>query len=254
MALPIHAVTLPKVLIGQPNGRLPTSILVSTLGQAGGPIVTLVSPAARAWRAMCAAALTAGHVLKATSTNDSYRLYSVQESLFRARYTTTHLANRPTKVWQGKTWWLRPGMATAAVPGTSNHGLALAVDIGEELDGDAGTEAIDPATVAWLAANAARFGFSAELQSEPWHWRYFAGDTIPQAVMLFEQKDETDMKFNESQKLDAVFNLYPTVKLDTDSVEDGKGTLGTFPVPITVTLARIEKKLDELLAAKKPTS
>jgi hypothetical protein len=190
MALPIHAVTMPAAVTGQANGKLPDNRLVSTPGQLGGPVVRLVAPAARAWRAMCAAALAAGHTLKATSVADSYRSYAVQESTFRARYSTSHLANRPTAWWQGRTWWLRPGMATAAVPGTSNHGWGLAVDIGDELDGDAGTEAIDTATVNWLVANAARFGFSGELQSEPWHWRYYPGDTIPPAVAAYEQHEQ----------------------------------------------------------------
>lgn len=44
---------------------------------------------------------------------------------------------------------------------------------------------------------------------------------------------ETDMDFNESQKLDAVFNVYNTVTLDTDGTVNGAGTLATFPVPLT---------------------
>lgn len=243
MALPIHAVTNPAALAGKQNGQLPTSILVATPGQAGGPTVRLVAVAARAWVALCAAAHAAGHTLKATSLNDSYRPYAVQESLFRTRYSTTAIAGRPTKQWQGKTWWLRAGMATAATPGTSNHGWGLAVDIGDELDGDPGTEAITTATVNWLAANAATYGWSAELQEEPWHWRYWAGDNPPPAVAAHQGDD---MDFNQNAKLDAVFNVYPTVGLDTDATADGKGTLGTFPVPLTQMLARIEQKLDDL--------
>lgn len=182
MGLPIHAVTLPRALSGQSNGKLPASILTTSAGQASGPTVTLVTAAAVAWRALCAAALAAGHTLKATSAGDSYRSYAAQESLFRARYSTSPISGRPTKVWLGRTWWLKPGMATAAVPSTSNHGWGLAVDIGEERDGDSGTEAIDAGTVAWLTANAGKYGWSAELQSEPWHWRYFAGDNPPAAV------------------------------------------------------------------------
>jgi peptidoglycan hydrolase-like protein with peptidoglycan-binding domain len=41
--------------------------------------------------------------------------------------------------------------------------------------------------VNWLIGNAHRFGISAELQSEPWHWRYVAGDRIPQATLDFER-------------------------------------------------------------------
>lgn len=190
MTLPIRSVTQPKALAGQSNGKLPASRLVDTPGQAGGPAVRLLEVATRGWRAMCAAARAAGHVLKATSLSDTYRPYAEQESLFRRRYTTAAIPGRPTKTWQGLTWWLRPGMATAAVPGTSTHGWGLAVDVGEERDGDAGTESIDAGTVAWLIGNAHLYGFSAELQSEPWHWRYFAGDAIPPAVLAFEQGDD----------------------------------------------------------------
>jgi hypothetical protein len=158
-----------------------------TPGLAGGPVVFLVAPAARAWRALAAAALAAGHTLKLSGQASGYRTYAQQLRLFEQRFTTTPIAGRPTRRWNGRTWYLRPGMALAAVPGTSNHGRGLAVDIGEERDGDAGTESIDQGTVAWLVANADRFGFSAEVQSEPWHWRYFAGDHIPAAVLAYEE-------------------------------------------------------------------
>lgn len=190
MALPVETVKRPAVLSGQSNGKLPGSIMLDTPGRAGGPEVRLVEPAARAWRAMTAAAAKAGHVLKATSATDSYRPYADQERIFRNRYTTTYLAGRPTKRWQGRIWYQLPNTAVAAVPGTSNHGWALAVDIGEERDGDAGTESIDQGTVNWLVAHADEFGFSAELQSEPWHWRYFAGDAIPAAVLAYEANND----------------------------------------------------------------
>jgi hypothetical protein len=190
MAFPISRVTKPACLNGQSNGRLSDSILVSIPGLAGGPVIRLVEPAARAWKALQSAALAAGHTLKATSAADSYRPYADQERIFRARYTTQYLAGRPFRLWQGQRWYQRPGTAMAAVPGTSNHGLALAVDTGTELDGDAGTEAIDKNTLAWLLNNARSYGFSWEVQSEPWHLHYFAGDAIPAAVIAFEHSQQ----------------------------------------------------------------
>jgi hypothetical protein len=186
MALPIHIVVRPALLAGLTNGALPASVLWDTSGQAGGPLVRLVAPAARAWRAMAAAALKAGHVLKATSLVDSYRPYPVQESVFRQRYTTTFLEGRPYRIWNGARWYQRAGTAPAAVPGTSNHGWGLAVDVGEERDADTGTESMDAATLAWLIANEFAYGFSHELESEPWHVRYWAGDTVPSAVLIYE--------------------------------------------------------------------
>jgi hypothetical protein len=73
------------------------------------------------------------------------------------------------------------------VPGTSNHGWALAVDTGEERDNDAGTESLDAGTLNWLLAHALDFGWSWELQSEPWHLRCFVGDAIPAAVLAHER-------------------------------------------------------------------
>lgn len=183
MAFPVHAVTRPAVLHGQHNGRLDTDILVTMPGQDGGPEIRLVKPAARAWLALCAAALEAGHTLKSTGFADSYRPFKVQRRIFLQRYTTTPLANRPSKVWKGERYFQRPKTAEAAVPGTSNHGWGLAVDTGEERDHDTGTERLSKKGLAWLLANEERFGFSHEVQSEPWHIRYFAGDDAPAAVV-----------------------------------------------------------------------
>lgn len=186
MDFPVRTMTRSSLLDGQSNGRLGGDILETTPGQAGGATVVLVKPAARAWRALCAAAKRAGHTLKATSVADSYRIYEIQERIFRERYTTTFLAGRPYKIWNGRRWYQRPGTAIAAVPGTSNHGWASAVDTGEERDSDAGAESLDDPTLAWLISNEQIYGWSHELQSEPWHLRYFAGDAIPPAVLAYE--------------------------------------------------------------------
>jgi LAS superfamily LD-carboxypeptidase LdcB len=49
-----------------------------------------------------------------------------------------------------------------AVPGTSNHGWGLAVDI----------DVTSPSTMAWVRANAYRFGFVEAVPREPWHWEF----------------------------------------------------------------------------------
>jgi LAS superfamily LD-carboxypeptidase LdcB len=196
MAFPVRTVVEPAVLAGTLNGRLPASILVSTPGQAGGPAVVLVEPAARAWRALAAAAKEAGHTLKISGPASGYRTYAEQERLFRQRFTTRPVSST-RRYWEGQWWYLRPGMALAAVPGTSNHGRGIAVDTGEERDGDTGTESVDAETVKWLVKNEERFGFSHEVQSEPWHLRYWAGDRIPAAVTYYElslnPSEEDDM-------------------------------------------------------------
>ncbi len=188
MALPMPStVRMPAVLGGQSNGRLPSSILNSTPGLAGGPTVRLVEVAMRSWKALTAAASAAGHTLKATSAGDSYRSYPLQQTVFTQRYTPPVLAGRPFKTWNGQRWYQKPGTAQAAVPGTSNHGWAVAVDTGEESDGDTGTESLDAATLTWLTQHAPTYGWYWELASEPWHIRYVSGDVIPPAVLAYER-------------------------------------------------------------------
>lgn len=178
-----------KLLAPFQNGRLPDSVLVTLqpLASVGGANVRLLLPAARGFCALRWTALAAGHKYKPTSTFDSYRPYSVQESTFRARYTTTYLAGRPSKVWNGVRWWQKPGTAMAAVPGTSNHGKACALDLGEERDSDSAAESLDNASLQWLLNNEDAFGFYHSVgPSEPWHTDWYKGDVIPKAVLEWE--------------------------------------------------------------------
>lgn len=179
MRLPVAKLVLPSCLKGQSNGKLSTTLLVPC-GIGG---FLMVPPAARAMKALVAAASANGIQVRATGT---YRSYDRQVLLFRSRYSTEQITGRPTKRWNGVTYWQRPGTAMAAVPGTSNHGLGLAIDFAEERDGDRDVESVSDRFVRWLVQHAATYGYSAEVQSEPWHWRYVAGDNIPAAVLAFE--------------------------------------------------------------------
>jgi nucleoid-associated protein YgaU len=176
--LPVQKVTKPSCLKGQENGKLAAGILKKCdVGSA-----LMADPAARAMRAMVAA-MRAALNLDYTHVG-AYRTYKGQENLFLSRYTTTPLPGRPTKTWNGVKYWQKPGTAMAAVPGTSNHGWGLAIDLAERVNGKA--VSISPRSVKWLIKHAAQYGFCAEAQSEPWHWRYFTGDKIPAAVLAFE--------------------------------------------------------------------
>lgn len=198
MALPVLDIVWPAALVGQPNGQLAANLLVTVPGQDGGASVTLAAVASRAWLALCAGARTAGYVLVATSAGDSYRRYSQQESLFRSRYITDFIRGRPYKTWNGQKWYQLPDTAEAAVPGTSNHGKAIAVDIGLRVGNT--TVAITTAAVDWLIAHAHEYGWSAELQSERWHWRYVTGDAIPAAVLAYEA-EQSDPDEEEQMKV-----------------------------------------------------
>lgn len=178
LVLPVRPLKKPACLRGQKNGELAAGILK----RCGIGNFLLAEPAARSCRALVAAAEAAGFKVRATGT---YRTLKQQEQLFLSRYTTKELPGRPTKRWNGVTYWQKPKTAMAAVPGTSNHGWGLAVDFAEELDGDAQPESVSPRFVKWLIKHASTYGFSAELQSEPWHWRFVAG-TVPDAVLAWE--------------------------------------------------------------------
>ncbi|MCO7222034.1 D-alanyl-D-alanine carboxypeptidase family protein [Klenkia sp. PcliD-1-E] len=128
---------------GYPNGLIPPSALCP-LGVGGH---ALRCDAAAAYRAMSAAyAARFGSPLCIT---DSYRSYASQVTLY---------GQKP---------------ALAAVPGTSNHGWGLAVDL------CGGIESYSTAQYAWMVADAGRFGFihptwadPGNGREEPWHWEY----------------------------------------------------------------------------------
>lgn len=179
---PIKKPNMPSDMKGRSNGLLPKELIkpIKPTGQ-------LHHIAARAWHAMRDAAWKSGILL---SLSQGYRTYDQQVVLFRSRYTTDVLPGRPTKRWQGQVWYQRPKTAQAATPGTSNHGWALALDLAIDADGDEAFEwpvkSIDKKAVDWLLKNAQRYGWAWELQSEPWHLVYIAGDKLPQAVLDFE--------------------------------------------------------------------
>jgi hypothetical protein len=125
---------------GYSDGLIPASQLCAIIG--GG---RLRPDAAEAFNAMSRAyAATFGGGL---CVSDSYRSYSEQVAVYRQR----------------------PRLA--AVPGTSNHGWGLAVDLG------CGVERYGSAQYRWMTANAGRFGFvhpawALRRPFEPWHWEF----------------------------------------------------------------------------------
>lgn len=74
--------------------------------------------------------------------------------------------------------------ATAAVPGTSNHGFAGADDLAE-LTSAGSTVGLTAPTLEWLYTNERRFGFAHETKKEPWHVHTIAGDAVPAEVSRF---------------------------------------------------------------------
>ncbi|MGY1637938.1 NlpC/P60 family protein [Geodermatophilus sp. SYSU D00742] len=127
---------------GWSNGRIPSGTLCSVArGHA------LRCDAAAGYTALAGAFETAfGRPLCIT---DSYRSHAAQVTAFRTK------------------------PALAAVPGTSNHGWALAVDL------CGGINVAGTPQNSWMAENAGRFGFVQPdwarpdgEKPEPWHWEY----------------------------------------------------------------------------------
>ncbi|MCW2700400.1 MAG: peptidase and DD-carboxypeptidase VanY/endolysin [Blastococcus sp.] len=128
---------------GYPNGLIPPSAMCPL----GVGDHQLRCDAAAAFRAMSAAyAASFGGPVCVT---DSYRTYASQVRLY---------GEKP---------------ALAAVPGTSNHGWGLALDL------CGGIQNYGTAPYQWMVANAGRFGYlhptwadPGNGREEPWHWEY----------------------------------------------------------------------------------
>jgi hypothetical protein len=66
----------------------------------------------------------------------------------------------------------------AAVPGTSNHGWAVAVDF----------TGLSTAALAWLKAHAKEYGYLNDVPSENWHYTYQGGYKPPKPGYKFKGK------------------------------------------------------------------
>jgi len=165
----IVPVVLPQDLRGLEPGKLPANLLKAVPG--GGKLHWI---AACAWTSMVEKAKSEGVELKPTSSGDTYRDYETQKRGFLTRYQLELIPGQSTKTFEGKTWYLKKGMAMLATPGKSQHNLGLAVDV---------HSASEPKRINWLIANVKEFGFSWEVvPSEPWHIRYVCGNNVPPTV------------------------------------------------------------------------
>lgn len=88
---------------------------------------------------------------------EGYRSVESQSKLFFDRYTEVSGDSDYDVEWNGSFWKKKPGVAAAAPPGRSMHGVGLAADLMGDLD--------------WVVKNAHRFGLQhfADVNSEPWH-------------------------------------------------------------------------------------
>lgn len=134
----------------------------------------LLPAAAASWNAMARAAWQAGVLLLPTSSADSFRPLATQQRIFTERYTTSN-TGVGHRVCKGVDYWKRSAkFATAACPGTSNHGLGRAVDFGRPA----------PNVLPWMEKHAKAYGWQWELSSEEWHVHYMLGGALPAGTDL----------------------------------------------------------------------
>lgn len=101
---------------------------------------------------------------------DGYRSLAAQERIFLARYRKQSVGVGPfgdVRWWKGERYVRVSGTGTVAVPGTSNHGLGLAVDLAEPYMTTGPKHA-------WLVSRLAFYGWYWEGQAfgEPWHYTF----------------------------------------------------------------------------------
>lgn len=159
---------IPSDLLAQGNGDLDELLLQPIIGG------RLHWRAAQSWEAMRAAALADGVILEPTHHLDTYRPLAIQERVFVANYQNQAVAGARPVFWRGKNWWLKDRGTVAMAPGTSRHGLGLAVDLHRPGH---------PPRMEWLKTNAARFGWRWTVPSEAWHIEYVTGDEPPRDVV-----------------------------------------------------------------------
>lgn len=170
---PSKKLVVPKELTKVLNGRLPENMLANI--KCGGKMWKW---AAVSFNLMYDEARTAGIKLR---NQGDYRTYARQLEMFEDRYSLIDEGRVPkiTRKFDEKTWILKKGKSPSATPGTSNHGLALAIDV----------DTSDPKTVTWLCQHAPKYGFYLQgsdpknPEFEAWHWQYCEGDNPPAIVV-----------------------------------------------------------------------
>jgi len=105
-------------------------------------------------------------------------------TMFLERYAEVDKGRKPqiTRTYEGKTWYLKPGMAPSASPERgSPHQWGIAIDLGSKVKGNI-VSLTEKARV-WLCTNGPTYGFtlqslpykddgSANPEHEWWHWQW----------------------------------------------------------------------------------
>ncbi|MBN1091632.1 D-alanyl-D-alanine carboxypeptidase family protein [Blastococcus sp. TML/M2B] len=167
------AVRVP-VLAAEPNAPLPGG---GPTGPCGAPLPTpgVSSPQWGGWDngEIPTSALCQLGVYRHALRCDAAAGYAQMSTAFRAQFGRDLCITDSYRSLGSQMAAFRAKPALAAVPGTSNHGWALAVDLCGGINIAGSTE------WRWMTANAGRFGFVQPdwaaprgEKPEPWHWEY----------------------------------------------------------------------------------
>lgn len=179
------------------NGELSGDVLCPT---PSAPWHKLRTDAARAYEAL--SARYAEHFGTALCLTDSYRTFSAQVDLKKRKPTL------------------------AAVPGTSNHGWGIAIDV------CGGAESFGTPQHDWMMANAPLFGWYlpewAQIggsKPEPWHWE-FSAELAEQMRQLY--REHTPTRRGKNRGTGKVNGAGASVKTDLDTT---LAKVGKLPKP-----------------------
>jgi hypothetical protein len=189
--VPTTRPVLPSVVAGHTNGKLPADLMRNFDGR--GSLLTIVSYGMQALHLQAWADNVEGFGPIDTETTGRYRTFERQVALVHERMSTTWRPNATTryvaahyyagKFYAAATWYLLPGQAMVATPGTSNHGWGSADDVAEENNGRPGVDGMSDRQLRWMRDNAPSFGFGLESRKERWHWHWTAGDVLPERAV-----------------------------------------------------------------------
>lgn len=191
-------------LTGYSNGMLDDRVLVRTTARG----LKMCAVSARKFNALQGLAIQRGIPL--TSTGD-YRTFAQQLSLQEQRYDVGYFPGRlDYNTYQGIVYSLKPGMAPAATPGTSNHGWGRARDLAVMLAGDTIPDSLRTADKLFLAEWAPKCGIFFPSSLEDWHGEDYAGDDFSLAPAVLEyERGEAGPVIPPFVPAQGMFSLYP---------------------------------------------
>lgn len=168
----------------------------------------------------------------------AWRSYETQERIFLERYQTSYIQYAPGRVdartWQGRTWYRKPGTAAAAVPGTSNHGGGLAVDV--KTARQAGDPPYAEAVIfgSWSDVDRTRFlrvaaehGWDDDegrIVNELWHLTYYPERDKHRGEKPTTTQEEPDMDTTQAKQLSETRALVGELKALLGGRVDDVGT------------------------------